>query len=162
MFGDISWLNIGFRLLNFGVVIAVGYYLYRRYMYAQVEQTIQEQETLQTGLEELGSILEGQIAELDDELLSQDRYAARLKAKVMEWQQAVARQQEKEQERRELQQQRLYEHMQQLSVYAAQRTQRRMLEQAIIKAEQRLKERFSSPAEQQRYISEIFSTLERI
>ena len=64
---DSSWLSIFFRLANFGVLAAVGYYAYRKYLKASLEEKVNQQEAVLKGLAEQGYFLEGRAENLDDQ-----------------------------------------------------------------------------------------------
>lgn len=86
---DSSWVSIFFRIANCAMLVAIGYYAYRKYLKAPLEEKVSQKEAVLKGLEEQGYFLEGRAGDLDDQRKMQERHTALLKQKVDDWHDAV-------------------------------------------------------------------------
>jgi hypothetical protein len=93
-----SLSSIFFRLANFAVLAAVGYYAYQKYLKGTLEEKVGQKEAVLKGLEEQGYFLEGRAEDLDEQRRIQDHQTALLRQKVDEWHNAVISERQKEQE----------------------------------------------------------------
>lgn len=98
MFNDI--VAFAFRLINFFVLIALAFYLFKKYMLRSIEETMSAQEAYHSGLKEQLSALEYRLEELENEKIALEKKGALLQLKVHRWHEEFnnfidARQQEK-------------------------------------------------------------------
>ncbi len=155
-----SWVSIAFRLINFGVLIGLAYYLYKRYFKNRIDDKMTQKEALLKGLEEQGYFLEGKAHDLEIQLKEQEYRGNRLKEKMREWADAVAQLQHKHQE-----EQRLY------ATQAASRVikKNKLLEQKVLhkevlpgvlaQAQTELMKQFANDAQSKRYVHDIIQRL---
>jgi hypothetical protein len=94
MYGNIVVIAF-FKLLNFAVLIGLGYYLYRKYIKARAEERISEKEALVKGLEEQGYFLEGRFHALQERKNQEIIKTNTLKRKVEDWAVRVSNEQTK-------------------------------------------------------------------
>ena len=87
-----------FQLLNVGVLIALGYYLFKKYVKAKLEEKVSQKEAVLKGLEEQGYFLEGRAHDLRISASKQDRLAVGLKQKLDDWKYEVVQEHFKMQE----------------------------------------------------------------
>lgn len=97
MFGD-SLSAIFFRLLNLLILIAIGYYLYLKYLKSKIDEKITQKEMLLKGLEEQSYFLESKSYDLEQRLQEQEKKAFSLRQKIADWRLQVAAQHAKKQE----------------------------------------------------------------
>ena len=160
MSDSISWINVLFRFLNFAVVVAVGWYVYRRYLKHTIEETIHDKEILSKGIKELSYMLEGQILTLDEELKDQHDRCEQLKEKVMEWQEAVNKLQAKKTEQRVSLLQQINDRIYERSARLSQNTQAKtMVPLAMMRAKESLQDRFSQSHNQREFLSELVNAM---
>lgn len=89
MFSEYPFITFLFRIVNFGALFGLGYFLYRRYFKFRIEEKINQKEALVKGLEEQGQALEGRALFLHQQLSSQAKNINELKLKIDDWQAAV-------------------------------------------------------------------------
>lgn len=155
MFGDITPLAILFRLLNFSVLIGFFYYMYNRYIKQDAQETMQEQETVTKGLQELNYMLEGQLLELEDKMRAQYDYGNQLKEKVQEWRHAIDRVAHKEKEHSALLRERIVHRLQERQAQVIQvRNARYIVPQALAQARSQLEKKFTSPEKQAQFLKD--------
>jgi hypothetical protein len=152
-----------FRIFNFGLLIALGCFLYRRYIKQSTEQTIQDQETLAKGMEELSYMLEGQLMELDEDLLRQQRLCDFLKNRVLEWQTEVYEQREKISAYRTQCVSRINAHIHARSQKVAEMSHLRvMIPKAFAVADSTLRQEFSRPERHAKFMQELSQRMSKI
>lgn len=156
MSASISWINILFRFLNFGVLIIAGWYVYRRYIKHSLEETIHDKEIIAKGIEELSYMLEGQILALDEELQHQHGQCERLKEKVLEWQERVNKQQDKLSEQRLQLLQKINDRIYEQSARLAYRAQvKKVVPEAMAQARKNLQKHFAQDSSQQQFLQDL-------
>lgn len=155
-----SWVSIAFRFINFGVLLGLAYYLYKRYFKNRIDDKMTQKEALLKGLEEQGYFLEGKAHDLEMQLKEQEYRGNFLKEKMQDWTDAVVQLQHKHQE-----EQRLY------ATQAATRVTKknRLLEQKVLQkevlpgvlaqAQTELIKKFANDAESKRYVHDIIQRL---
>lgn len=160
MSASLSWINILFRFLNFGVVILAGWYVYRRYIKHSLEETIHDKEILSRGMKELGYMLEGQIHALDDELQSQHERCEQLKEKVLEWQEMVAKQQARASEQRQQLLKEINDRIYEQSARLTYRAQaQKIVPAAMARARKSLQQHFAQSDLQQQFLQDLVRSM---
>lgn len=79
------FVDVIFRLINFGVLIAVAMYVYKKYILASVENTMAEEEAYHNGLKQQLGALESRADEIIHEKVLLEKRGALLKNKVDLW-----------------------------------------------------------------------------
>lgn len=98
MSDEFSFMTIFFRLFNFALLMAVFYYIFKKYIKHQAEEKINQKESLLKGLKEQGYMLEGKGHNLELRMKFQEDKMQKLKERIQEWNQAVKIEQEKRKE----------------------------------------------------------------
>ena len=78
-------VTIVFRILNFGVFVAVCLYVYRRYIRPMTETEMAAQEGFVKGLKEQKNVLEARYYELNEQVAQQKANAQNLNRKIELW-----------------------------------------------------------------------------
>jgi len=157
-----SLTSIFFRLLNFGIIIGLAYYLYKRYFKHRIDDKMTQKETLLKALEEQGYFLEGKAHDLELRLKEQEIKGQKLSEKMEEWRVAVLAEQVHGQEGFRIwanQAGQRVEHKNQ--VIARREWQEKILPQALNHARAELIRKFSDSSAPQRYVHEIVTHLEK-
>jgi len=79
-------IKLFFAWLNFGIILALGYYVYQRWFKAQLHLAIQTKKNQLQGLQNQVGSLENQIKELSIDLVLQQNKATDLVTKLQLWQ----------------------------------------------------------------------------
>ena len=149
-----------FKLLNLGVLIAVGWYVYRRYVKSTIDDSMHKQESLIKGLEELGYILEGQLLELEQESSQQSKRCEQLQEKILEWKESVHAQTQRQQENDRIIIDRINERIAQKSIYISTAIQnKKIIPVAFERARAELKANFAHPEQQKKYVHSIIDRI---
>lgn len=78
-------IDILFRLINLGVLVAVGAYLYKKYILTTIENTIAEEESYHNGLRQQLGALESRVDDISHEKITLEKSGLLLKNKVDLW-----------------------------------------------------------------------------
>jgi hypothetical protein len=159
---DSSLSSIFFRLANFAVLAAVGYYVYRKYLKGQLEEKVNQKEAVLKGLEEQGYFLEGKAEDLDEQRRMQERQTALLMQKVDEWQDAVIAERHKEQEEQRIFNARSAERIATKNNYVAQHElQMRVAPILMSNAKETLQKQFADKTRNQDYVHDVVTIVKR-
>ena len=159
---DSSLSSIFFRVTNFMVLAAVGYYLYRKYLKGPLEEKVSQKEAVLKGLEEQGYFLEGKAEDLDEQRRMQERHTALLKQKVDEWHDAVIAERHKEQEDYRIFTARSAERIAVKNTYVAQHElQMRVAPILMHNAKESLQKQFMDKTCNQNYVHDVITILKR-
>lgn len=159
---DSSFISIFFRVANFGILLAVGYYLYRKYMKASLEEQINQKEAILKGLEEQGYFLEGKVEDLDDQRRMQERHAKLLMQKVDEWHNAIISENHKIQEENRLFAARNAGRIALKNKYIIQHALQQQTAPLIMRsAQERLQHEFAHATKGTEYIHDIITMIKR-
>jgi hypothetical protein len=118
-------VNIFFRLLNFSIILALGIYLFKKYVYPTALEEIAEKESFIRGLSQQNSVLQERAHVLDNHISYQQQFCAQMRDKLLRWQEKVHMQ-----EQAKLQQRKRYQEIKE--EYIAQR-HKRLQAQALYK-----------------------------
>lgn len=158
-----SLLSIIFRLINFGVLIGIGYYLFKKYFKNGIDEKIVQKEAVVKGLEEQGYFLEAKVIHLENQRREQEKYAALMRQKIDDWRIAVAAQNNKKQEEMRVSADRIAEQVARINqTLQHERWRKTVLPRALADAKKKLTEQFSDSKSAQSYIYDTVNHLERI
>lgn len=159
---DSSIVSIFFRLTNFAVLAAVGYYAYRKYLKSSLEEKVTQKEAVLKGLAEQGCFLEGRAEDLDEQARMQERHINLLKQKIDEWQNAVLAQHHKHQEENRIFRERALRRTQEKNEQVARHELRLNVAPVIMaQAERSLRAQFSDAQAHKQYIQDVLHTLRK-
>jgi hypothetical protein len=159
---DSSWLSIFFRLANFALLAAVGYYAYRKYLKGPLEEKVNQQEAVLKGLEEQGYFLEGRAEDLAEQHQQQERHIELLMQKVNEWNDAVIGERHKAQDENRIFATRTAERVTIKNTYFAQHELQMKIAPLVIQdAKQALQKKFSDPDLRAQYAHDVVRILKR-
>lgn len=157
-----SWLAIFFRLTNFAVLAAVGYYAYRKYLKGPLEEKVNQKEAVLKGLEEQGYFLEGRAGDLDDQRMQQERHASLLIQKVDEWQDAVVAERHKAQEENRIFAARATERIALKNDQVAQHELKMQIAPLVMRdVKTLLQKQFADKTRNTQYVHDVVNTLKR-
>ncbi len=159
---DSSLGSIFFRFANFAVLVAVGYYAYRKYLKGPLDEKVSQKEAVLKGLEEQGYFLEGRAQDLDEQRTMQERHTALLMQKVDEWHDAVIAERNRVHEENRIFANRSIERMTIKNTYVAQHElQMRIAPIVVHDAKERLQKQFSDKALGAHYVHDVMNILKR-
>jgi peptidoglycan hydrolase CwlO-like protein len=157
-----SFLVIFFRVVNLAALAGLGFYLFKKYVKAKIDEKITQKEALLKGLEEQGYFLEGKAQDLDDQLRFQEKKIALLKQKIEEWDMQIAAENNKRAEEYKLYAARATEQvLVKNENIARQQWRRQVAPHAIAEAEQALVATFSDQSRGKNYVHDIVHRLKR-
>lgn len=90
-------ISLIFRFINVGIIIGLGYYLFKTRIRGKIDEKITQKEMLLKGLEEQGYFLEGKAQELELQLEKQAIRMSVLRQKIDEWRMSVFLEKQKQQ-----------------------------------------------------------------
>jgi len=155
-----SLIVILFRVINLGVLAGLGYYLFKKYVKAKIDEKITQKEALLKGLEEQGYFLEGKAQDLDDQLKYQEKKVALLKQKIEEWDIQVAAENNKRAEEYKLHAARAAERILiKNENIARQHWRKQVAPLAIAEAEQKLVTAFGDQLRGKNFVQDIVQRL---
>ena len=157
-----SWVSTLFRVVNFGFLILLATYIFRRYLKNRVEEKITQKEAVLKGLEEQGYFLEGRAYDLDEQLQKQEMKAIDLKQKIDEWNIQVLAQKNKRQEEYKINALSSAQRIIKKNEYLAQWQWRlQVLPDALKKTEAQLLEQFEDQSRNEAYVHDVVRYLEK-
>lgn len=160
MFNAISWVSWGFRWLNFGIFIGLGWYLYRRFWTPGLQQQLQhELHQLYQQERTLGQLNEALQAE-QLQITEQQAQYAQLLQKIKQWQRFNEQQQAQLVQAQQLQQASLAEKRQLQTVnLALTQLQQQLWPQLLTQSTTELQRFFMQPVAAQRYQQAVLQQL---
>lgn len=153
-------ISIFFRLLNFGLLIALFIYLYKRYIAQTLADSMQTQRALQNALEQERDILGEKQTILDMNMQAQEALRVVLMQKIELWKSSFMSERQKHLVEKESLEKRLAEKMDvRKEQYTIEQAQQRILPLAIEKARQQLEKTFESAQKSEAYNAAIIAYL---
>lgn len=160
MFGN-SFTNLFFRFVNFATLMALSYWLFRKYVRNKIEEKINQKEALIKGLEEQGHFLEGKVQDLKNQLLEREKKIINLKQKIDEW---VFRIQAERYRKEEEHRRNIADAIDRVNIknknIAQEKLHIQILPNITHQAEQILIKKFSNPDSAKMYLNTIIKSLE--
>lgn len=157
---NITFGLIFFRLLNFGVLVVLIGYLFKRYFLSSIEDKINSRMSIIKGLEEQGYMLEGQAYELADQIKAQEFKCLELKNKIQDWNYAIQHDERNRLFRQELyRSQALQRSERQISQQSKEQLYAKTLPQALIIARQELKKKYADLQIHKKYLDDLITQL---
>lgn len=155
-----SIVPILFRLLNFGIIVFAGIYVYRRYGRALLQEMFEQHQEQQAALKERSVTLASQAHELENAFTEQQKLAQRLENNVAQWRSSVThalllRKQEKEALSHVLQ--RKAERVARYTAWIS--IKRDILDDAVKEATQKLSALYADQARGKMYLNSVLSEL---
>ena len=151
-------LTIVFRILNFGVFVAVCLYIYRRYIRPMTETEMAAQEGFVKGLKEQKNVLEARYYELNDQIAQQRANAQNLSHKVELWKERFEIQLAQKDKEKELLKQALVKRLE-IQAYSLEQEhiKKQISPMALKHAQDELAVYFADRVHQREYIQELLS-----
>jgi hypothetical protein len=157
-----SLSSIFFRLANFAVLAAVGYYAYRKYLKGPLEEKVNQKEALLKGLEEQGLFLEGRTEDLDEQRRMQEQQTTLLMQKVDDWHDAVIAERQKNQEEYRIFAGQAAERIATKNAYVARHELQTQIAPLMMhNAKEALQKKFSDKMNNQQFVHDVVNHLKR-
>lgn len=96
MLANETFLSLFFEFLNFAVIIALGYYVFKRMIAPGIKETMAYKQTAQQQLRDDKERLKHEQHLLDMQLVEQQRMAADLRKKIIRWHEDYQREQQEQ------------------------------------------------------------------
>lgn len=160
MIGHETTMSIIFTFVNFGALVALGIYLFRRYSLADIKQAIADKFALMDQLKDRKDTLRLQQRELEHQLADQEALSKELLIKLDRWKQAHQHMVEERQQEQEQIYQSNRVHLEKQALYNARnRVYKQIMPLALERATKELTEHFAG--EGKSYIKSIVHSIER-
>ena len=151
-----------FNVLNFALLLALGVYCFKRYVIPALKTEIVADKVDKLNLEHEYNSLEEAQQQLQEQMKAQEELYKDLKIKVHSWNQAFS---QAEQQKIALHEQLLSELIHKYEYQEAQKTlyrvQKKIMPQAITKAQQELEQKFQSPQAGLVYINQVLDAMRK-
>lgn len=162
MFANESIVAILFRLINFGVLAGVLWYMFKRYMLQDVKDQMRQKETARQDLLYHKISLEMRQQDIVQQIADQDTLGKSLTGKVQVWREAFVRveherEMEKDQLKKALDQRAQLQHHYMLVA----QVQKRVVPHVVAQTRTMLEQKFTSPDQAKGYLGDICAYLKQ-
>lgn len=151
-----------FKLINFGIVIGLVVYVYRRYAAPSLAQSMFEQHKKTQSLEHTIDDLQDEQRQIEQDIADDKALGMRLQRTVRQWHEHVAQvRMHKQHEQQKIVQRITDKRQQQAAIYHKKVQYQYVFPRAYGLAKQELTERYVQPASHEAYMRAILDTMER-
>lgn len=161
MFDNTSIIDLLFRFINFGILIALGVYGFKRYALTQIRQAIAEKDAQKDHLHQAQTKAQRALETINHALRNQQIENEYLLSRVTAWELAIEKEREEKKQQAVVQEKLLREQAtQKAHALERMRLYQEVIPAARAKAHQELEKYFTTEHHQQEFLQNVIMTLE--
>jgi len=162
MFTNESWMNIFFKFLNFGALIALLVFIFRRYILPGVVQEIAQEKQQEIGMRTQVIVLDEKGKELASAAISQEHETRVLLDRAQQWQAVFMLEQEKQKHAQQvLYNAALVRKQQQVQAVESEKLMKLVLPQVVEQTRCKLIEVFDNEARGHEYVHDLLAAIKK-